>query len=193
MIHRDDIWKFWTLLVAIAIGLSGNAGVLPRVLEPYKEWIELLAFVGGIVTAWRMKPNGSAPIVVLAVALALGSGCAAGAVRHAVVVTVVSAHGTLALIQDTEMLVVCGKVSAPAAPHCVSPDGHRRISGKLAEAFDYDGQLARVVRAVPTGTPAAAQIADLLGKIRTLVTSILSDLPSSPQVDRLLTLLGGSR
>lgn len=130
-------------------------------------------------------------VVAIAVIISL-AGCGPRFHRVATV-SVVGAHATLSALQDGELLLVCGKPSAPPEGQCVPDAAHRQISTRLEQAFDYDGQVARLVRATPPGAPTSAQVFELVGKIQTLVTSILADLPAGPRTDHLLELLGGTR
>lgn len=129
-------------------------------------------------------------LVVFAVMM---SACAsAGGPRHIATVSVVSAHATLSAIQDTEMLLVCGRPSAPAAPRCIAADKHKTLSAKLAQAFGYDAQVARVVRQLPAGSPQPQQVVDMLAQIAVLVNQILADLPKdAPQTETLVQNLRG--
>jgi hypothetical protein len=125
------------------------------------------------------------------VLLVAGHGCASlGGARHQAVRGVVVAHSTLAALQDGEMALACGKPSAPAPPACVPNDLHRRISGYLAEAFDYDGQVAELVRDLPEGKPTPVDVLVLLGKIGEIVSRILAELPKSQQQAALAASLG---
>lgn len=123
--------------------------------------------------------------------LLLASSCASqGGPRHIATVSVVTAHTILATLQDTEMALVCGKPTAPEAPRCVEAEKHKEISGYLAQAFDYDGTVARLVRALPPGSPQPAQVGELLARISELVSKILASIPASPQKATLEANLG---
>lgn len=130
----------------------------------------------------------------LVIALLLASSCAtAGGPRHVATVSVVSAHAVLSAVQDTERALVCGAATAPPAPACVPADRHRAISADLVTAFDYDGQVATLVRALPAGGTWPATVPVLLGKIAGLVDRIVGTLPASPQKTSLVAQLGGVR
>lgn len=110
--------------------------------------------------------------------------------RHVATVSAVTAHATLAAIQDTEMLLVCGRPGAPSQPTCIQAEKHKQLSGLLAEAFDYDGQVLRIVRAMPTGQPQPGQVGELLARIAVLIDKILADLPrDAPPTQALLANL----
>jgi len=112
--------------------------------------------------------------------LFLSIGCKqAGTARHAGTVSVVAVHSTLSEIQDTEGKLVCGRENAPPAPVCVPADTHRQIAGKLAQAFQLDADLARVVRAMPVDAPTPAQVFDLVAKVNALVQDIMALIPDS--------------
>jgi ABC-type amino acid transport substrate-binding protein len=123
------------------------------------------------------------------------SGCAtAGGPRHIATVSIVSAHATLSAIQDTEMLIVCGKPTAPAPPACVADAKHKELSGKLAQAFGYDAQIARTIRSMPAGSPQPAEVTNMLAQIAVLVNQILAGLPQgAPQTTALTESLRGAK
>lgn len=124
--------------------------------------------------------------------LALIGGCASlGGTRHRATVSVVTAHGVLSAIQDTEMLLVCGRQGAPDPPLCVPPETHRLISARLAVAFGLEGDLARIVRALPAGEKQPAQVLELVGSIATLVKDVLELIPKSPAKESLEQKLAG--
>lgn len=128
-----------------------------------------------------IRDCGKPLVLLLALGLAIGStGCAGllGA-RHRAQVTITSAHAVLSTIQDDEMLIVCGRPTAPAPPKCVPPERHRAISAKLATAFDLDAKVQRVVRAVPPGGP-VPDVATFLGQIGALIDEVLGLIPDSP-------------
>jgi hypothetical protein len=56
-IIRRDLGKFGAVLVLVASGIAAHADILPAALQPHREWIELFAFVGGIVQAFYMQPE----------------------------------------------------------------------------------------------------------------------------------------
>jgi hypothetical protein len=125
--------------------------------------------------------------IVTSVACATLSG---GGARHSATQGVVVAHTTLAALQDGEMALVCGKPTAPDVPYCISGDLHRKISGYLAEAFEYDIQVAAIIRDIPEGNPTPIQALTLMGKIGNLITTIMADIPRSPQQAELAAKLG---
>lgn len=128
------------------------------------------------------------------VALSVSVACASGSgPRHLATVSVVTAHSTLAAAQDTEMLLVCDRQGAPAAPACIPVDKHKEIAGLFAQAFEYDGQVARLVRALPVGQPQPAEVGELLGRIGELVNRIIAALPkTAPQTRALVENLKGA-
>lgn len=140
-----------------------------------------------------MRKNRAVAVLlaVLMMSGCAGSGCASmGGARHQATRGVVVGHTTLAALQDGEMALVCGRDGAPQAPACVPVDLHRKISGYLAEAFEYDGQVAELVRDLPEGRPTPVEVLTLLGKIGAIVSKILSELPKSPQQQALAADLG---
>jgi hypothetical protein len=132
----------------------------------------------------------AATLLVILSAGCGGSGCATGGVRHQATNVVVNAHTTLGAIQDGEMALVCGRPGAPREPACVPVELHRKISGYLVEAFEYDGQVASLVRDVPEGKPTPVEVLVLIGKIGGIVSKILNELPKSPQQEALAASLG---
>jgi hypothetical protein len=130
--------------------------------------------------------------MALVCALVLNACASAGGPRHVATVSIVSAHATLSAIQDTEMLIVCGKPTAPAAPRCVPEEKHKVLSGRLAQAFGYDAQIARTIRVMPAGSPQPPEVTNMLAQIAVLVNQILADLPKdAPQTETLMQNLKG--
>jgi hypothetical protein len=130
--------------------------------------------------------------LLLALALLSCVSCASfGGVKHTATVSVVTAHAVLSAVQDGERLLVCGGPSAPAAPACVPPDVHRKIAGELVTAFDLDGQVLRLVRALPPGTMAPSDVPGLLGRIMAIIDRIVALIPASSQKAALVQQIGG--
>jgi len=133
-------------------------------------------------------------LAVAIIGLLFTQGCASLAgPRHGATVTVVAAHSTLSAVQDTELLLVCEKPGAPAAPLCVDAEKHKAISAKLATAFALDGDLARLVRAVPLDQPQPPQVAELVARIAQIINDVLALIPKSPQKAALEQNLAGSK
>ena len=128
--------------------------------------------------------------LLLILALLFSMACATGGARHTATVTVVSAHAVLSAVQDTEKAMVCGQSDAPPAPACVTPEKHREISGHLVTAFDLDGQIAQLVRALPAGSTLPANVPNLLGQIAALVQKVLALIPNSTTKDALVQRIG---
>jgi len=120
--------------------------------------------------------------VVLAFVFA--AGCASTP-RRMGTVSVVSSHAVLSAIQDTEGLLVCGRPTAPQAPQCVPLEKHREIAAKLETAFELEGRVARIVRALPAGAGQPADVGVLMAQISGLVQSVLVSLPPSKQAAAL--------
>lgn len=138
-----------------------------------------------------------APMMLLPLLLAGAltmTACASGGPRHIATVSIVSAHATLSAIQDTEMMLVCGKPTAPAVPQCIDGEKHKTLSGKLAQAFGYDAQIARTIRAMPAGSPTPVEVTNMLAQVAVLVNQILADLPrDAPPTETLLQNLKGGQ
>lgn len=130
---------------------------------------------------------------VAALALALGlAGCASlGGARHVSTVGLVSAHGVLSAIQDTEMRLVCGRAGAPQAPLCVPVPQHRQISTHLEEAFALELRAAQVVRALPPGQMQPMEVVTLMVQVNALVQQVLSMLPDGKDKAALQQSIGG--
>lgn len=87
------------------------------------------------------------------------------------------------------MALVCGKPTAPAAPACVGPDAHKAISAKLSTAFDYDGKVAGVVRALPAAA-SSPDVATMIGQMNALIDAVLKLIPDSGAKQTLLAKVG---
>lgn len=118
-------------------------------------------------------------------------GCATAGPRHIATVMAVAAHSTLAAVQDTEMLLACGKPTAPAPPACVPANVHREISTRLVTAFAADIEIARTIRDWPATSAPPASIGALLAQITQTVNYILARLPPGPLTTKLLMAIGG--
>jgi hypothetical protein len=119
----------------------------------------------------------------------MGASC--GGARHIATVTVVSAHGVLATIQDTENAIVCGRPTAPAPPQCVPLETHRQIAQMLGRAFTLDAAIAKTLRDMPAGAPQPDQVLKELGEIGDLVKAIVELIPQSATKTSLVQNLGG--
>jgi len=138
-----------------------------------------------------MKFCGAVLALVLAI---LVVGCAsAGGPRHIAVVSVVTAHSTLAAVQDTEALLVCGTATALPAPQCITPEAHRAFAKKLVTAFDLDGQIAKQVLAWPPDQALPPVITNLLSQLDAILAELIAALPNTPATDRLLASLKGAQ
>lgn len=136
-----------------------------------------------------MKGQKIGWLSLLALAAVL-SACAPK-VHHVATVSVVGAHATLGLIQDTEMLIVCGRTNAPAPPACVPQATHVEISKRLAQAFEWDAAVARTVRDWPQGAPPPANLGELLAKITEAINYVVGQIPPGAFRDKLLAQIGG--
>lgn len=131
--------------------------------------------------------------LILILALAGGmAGCATN-LRHIATVSAVAAHSTLAAVQDTEMLLACGKPSAPAPPACVPVEVHRENSAKLVTAFDADIQVATAIRDWPALGSPPTSIGALLGQIMVAINYVLDHLPPGILTTKLLTQIGATK
>lgn len=126
---------------------------------------------------------------VLALVVAVSAANCASGPRHFATVSVVTAHSTLAAIQDVEMALVCGRPTAPQAPQCVPLERHRQISSMLATAFDLDARAARIVRALPAGSGLPADVSTLTAQVSGLINQVLLLLPQSKQKTTLVKQL----
>lgn len=129
-------------------------------------------------------------IGALLLAAAWGMGCAsAGGPRRVAVISAISAHSTLAAIQDTEALLVCGAPTAP--PQCISPEAHQAFARQLVIAFDLDASILNQVRLWPPDSPVPANIAHALDQLREYVVKLIALLPNSPQKEKLVYIVAG--
>lgn len=131
-------------------------------------------------------------LLILSLAMSGGATCnrRAQPARHIATISVVTAHSVLAAVQDTEAELVCGRPNAPVV-QCIGHDNHVTNLLKLREAFEYDGQVARLVRATPAESPTTREVLDLIARIQELVSNILDGIPASPQKQNLIVQLGG--
>ena len=122
------------------------------------------------------------------------AGCASlGGPRHVGTVGLVSVHSVLGAIQDTEMRLVCGRPGAPQAPLCVPLEKHRQISTHIETAFGLEVQAAKVMRALPPGSPQPAEVVTLIVQVNALVQEVLALLPAGKPKDALVQSIGGTR
>jgi hypothetical protein len=139
--------------------------------------------------------EATALLLVLSMLTACGQGCRSanvGGARQAAAKGLDLTHGMLGLLQDTEMALVCDRTTAPKAPGCVPEAIHRKtISPLFAEAFGYDGDIARLLLAVPEGTPTPLQVLELVARVTALANKILAEIPGSVQKDALVKKLNG--
>lgn len=133
------------------------------------------------------------PLILILAFSAGAVGCATTNLRHIATVSAVAAHSTLAAVQDTEMLLVCGKPSAPAPPACVDAIQHWQNSAKLVTAFDADIQVHTAIRDWPALGPAPTSIGTWLGQITIVVNYVLDHLPEGILTTKLLTQIGASK
>ncbi len=106
-------------------------------------------------------------------------------------VTSLSAHQTIALVQDTADAVTCG---APTAPVPCLPDDVRKgvISDYLKQALQTDIALLTAVRNWP-GPPTKLEIVQYLADINRLLSNVINTLPEGAAKTRLLSLMGGAK
>lgn len=198
----------WVLAGAALVGYLVSVGTAPTTWD-YKQWLQFAAAVfawaiGKLQTspfpsngevARGVRDNGQRiAVLLLCVGLVGATSCAtAGGPRHVATVSVVSAHAVLSAVQDTERALVCGQGEAPAPPACVAPDTHRRIAGDLVTAFELDGQIAGLVRALPAGATVPANVPELLGRLAAIVDRVVNLLPASTQKTALVARIGGAQ
>lgn len=194
---RDS--ALWWLGVA-----AGVVGYLEHVPPPwawsYEQWMAALSVaIIGLSLKLQTSPlahsddaktpsvdvSKLAPIVLIALAL---SGCM-GTARHRATVTVVSAHAVLSAVQDGEAVLVCGRPTAPPAPRCVSAETHREVSAKLVTAFDIDGKVLQLVRALPANA-SSSDVATMLGQIGAIIDAVFKLIPESSERQTLAAKVG---
>jgi hypothetical protein len=119
----------------------------------------------------------------------IGGALHVGGPRHLATVTVVTSHGILALVQDSENAMVCGKATAPVP--CVTASAHKAISADLVTAWADEADVERLVRSVPAGVAVSPDVPTLLGKISGLIDKIVKAIPNSSAKTTLVTNLTG--
>jgi hypothetical protein len=205
---RDSALWLWGTIVAIVLGLATLDQATAVALGIPAAWLvklRLAAFILGLISAkvstspfphskdvpsGRVDVSKLTPLVILALALGSVTSCASlGSARHRTALTVGSAHAVLTTIREGELLLVCGKPTAPAPPTCVDAARHKSISGKLVTAFDYDGKVAQLARDLPADA-SPSSLASLLGQIGVLVDDVLALIPDSSAKAALLTKAG---
>lgn len=139
----------------------------------------------------RRSLLGEIALTLGIVALMLWAVACAPKTYHIATVSAISAHTTLALIQDSEKLAVCGLPTAPAPPACVPQDKHVEISKRLETAFDYDGRLLQAVRSTPANQPLPADALQWVGLIQGEVTRIIGLIPPGSFKDAITSKIGG--
>ena len=91
------------------------------------------------------------------------------------------AHASLMLTKNVEGDLVCGKSAAPPAPLCVPDAVHGQILDILKQGFTIDGDLGRLIQAMPEGTATTPEIGTMIGQITKLISDVLALIPKSPQ------------
>lgn len=91
------------------------------------------------------------------------------------------AHTSLMLVRNVEKDLVCGQPTAPTAPLCVNDATHGKVLEILKEGFTIDGDLGRLVQALPEGVATTPEVGTLIGKITVLISDVLQLIPKSPQ------------
>lgn len=124
-------------------------------------------------------------LAVLIAAVGFSFACATAGPRHTATVVAGVSMGTLGLIQDTEMKVICGRSGAPEAPACVTTELHHAISLKLREAFGLEADLTDVLISVPNDNE-SPKVLELVAKVTTLVNDIIALFPASNQKTALV-------
>ena len=125
--------------------------------------------------------------ILLVLATSFGCATARTTSRQAAVIS----HTALALLQDSEDLLVCGKPGAPPIPACIPVATHKQlISPKFVDAFLLHRDYTRLVLALPAGAPSTPQILDLAVRITALVNDIMALIPDSPPKEKMRTAVG---
>lgn len=208
---RDSVWwgvSAFLSFVAVLATLTDTSGPMSLayygIPASWLPYIRLLALVNTWVSgkmstspapssnevARGIRDSGRPLALLLAVGLSaamLSTGCASA--RHKAVVTVASAHTVLTIIREDELLLVCGRATAPAPPLCVPPEVHRDISAKLVKAFEADERMLRIVRATPSSA-GPADVGTLLREISGVVSEILALIPASHEKAAIVGKVG---
>lgn len=126
-----------------------------------------------------MKMRSIVAVVIFAL---LAPACASVGVKAKATNTLLSAHTTLASVDDAER-ALC--VPAPTDPtHCTAPAAsaigltdarHKRLSAQLGDAFALDRKAAEALKAWVPGQPVPQSIPELVAAARQIV-AIASEL-----------------
>lgn len=57
MIHRDDIWKLWTVLAAVLSAIAAHTVKLPPAWEWFMPYAEFASGVTAVVMAVLIRPR----------------------------------------------------------------------------------------------------------------------------------------
>ena len=125
-------------------------------------------------------------LVTIALLATLAASC--GGVRHVVTVSALSAHATVAAVQDTADLVMCGAPTALPAPKCLTEPQRKELH--LSDALAVDIALLKAVHDWPVGAPQPAVITAYVAEISRILTEAVNALPESPAKAKLKKLLG---
>lgn len=55
-IRREDLWKFVGFILFVGTATAGHTDSLPQLLQPYKNWFEILGWAGALWNAYKMVP-----------------------------------------------------------------------------------------------------------------------------------------
>jgi hypothetical protein len=124
-------------------------------------------------------------LAVLAVPILALSCASIQTAKHPAALTIHTAEAALALADETEELLRCGKPTA-IPDHCIDDATNKRLAEKFVLGFKYVQEARDLYVAVPDGNPTPPQIAALALKVATIVQEVLADLPSSKPKDELL-------
>ena len=124
---------------------------------------------------------------MLVAALAVTS-CAR--VHHIATVTVISAHSTIALVQDAADLTVCGQPTSPS-PCMTEAVRKGPVSAALKQALDLDIAMLTTVRNWPDVPGTFPDVAPYVTKINALLAEVIAAMPEGTIKARLILALGG--
>jgi hypothetical protein len=109
----------------------------------------------------------------------------AGTLKHAAALSIKTAESGLALADETEELLVCGKITAVEG-HCIDAATHRELTKKFISGFKYVEEAKDLYVALPEGPIRSQKIGALATKVADIVLQILADLPDSKQKTTLV-------
>jgi hypothetical protein len=130
-----------------------------------------------------MKMNRQLNVILAVVStLALFGAACAGSLRHKAIAADSAVYTSLTAIQVTADQLCANKSTAPAPIACtgvISTAQRIEIAKYLLPALQAGKDLNSVIKVWQPGTPAPAEIATIIGKIKQLVDNVLANWPNA--------------